>query len=114
LPISYFYSTGYTINNTKKYKSKCKKCYEQRAKDKIINCMHDVFVDIKCCICGYSKCKQAIEFHHLDPSKKEYVIKDLKRKNIDIAKKELSKGILVCANCHREIHYGFHPEYLLK
>jgi predicted HNH restriction endonuclease len=27
---------------------------------------------------------------------------------------ELSKGILVCANCHREVHYGFHPEYLLK
>lgn len=27
---------------------------------------------------------------------------------------ELSKGILVCANCHREIHYGFYPEYLLK
>ena len=70
--------------------------------------------DYSCKICRYSKCLEAIEFHHINPALKEWKLSDLithKRETIEI---ELSKGILVCANCHREIHYGFYPEYLLK
>lgn len=26
----------------------------------------------KCCICGYNKCIEALEFHHLDPSQKDF------------------------------------------
>ena len=26
----------------------------------------------KCQICGYNKCDSALEFHHLDPSQKEF------------------------------------------
>ena len=26
----------------------------------------------KCCICGYDKCLRALEFHHLDPLKKDF------------------------------------------
>lgn len=28
----------------------------------------------KCCICGYDKCKDALDFHHLDPTKKDFGI----------------------------------------
>ena len=27
-----------------------------------------------CCKCGYNKCLRALEFHHLDPSKKDFTI----------------------------------------
>lgn len=62
----------------------------------------------KCAMCGYNKCTSALEFHHLDPSIKEYN-KDSRglnrRRSFDNSKNELDKCILVCANCHREIHY---------
>ena len=58
----------------------------------------------KCERCGYCKCIDALEFHHIDPTTKE-------AKNLGttaaIAKQkaEADKCILVCANCHREIHH---------
>lgn len=58
----------------------------------------------KCEICGYNKCISALEFHHLDPLQKEFNING-DYKSIERAKKEVDKCILVCANCHREIHY---------
>lgn len=59
----------------------------------------------KCQICGYSRCLDALEFHHLDGSKKEFGIsfKGITR-SWERIKKELDKCILVCANCHREFH----------
>lgn len=59
-----------------------------------------------CCIkCGYSKYNGALEFHHLDPSAKDFTIAHLNLHAFnDKIKKELDKCILVCANCHREIH----------
>jgi len=57
-----------------------------------------------CVICGYSKCPAALDFHHLDPSEKEYTIKQ--HWVFENRKEELGKCILVCSNCHREIHAG--------
>ena len=59
-----------------------------------------------CCqYCGYNKCMGALEFHHLDPKKKDFGIAAVTRSWENI-KDELDKCILVCANCHREIHAG--------
>ena len=61
----------------------------------------------KCEICGYDKCLGALDFHHLDPNEKEFSISSSNiYKNIDKLKEEVDKCILVCANCHREIHYS--------
>ncbi|MFH1631426.1 MAG: hypothetical protein ABIA47_00155 [bacterium] len=61
----------------------------------------------KCQICGYSKCSNALDFHHRNPDKKEFGVsqKGLTRswKRVE---KELGKCVLICANCHREIHAG--------
>lgn len=59
----------------------------------------------KCLICGYNKCQDALEFHHVDPSQKDYNISG-GTKSFDTLKSEVDKCILVCANCHREIHSG--------
>lgn len=61
----------------------------------------------KCQICGYNKCLSALDFHHLDPSTKDFTISsNMKYFNIENLKIELDKCILVCANYHREIHAG--------
>lgn len=61
----------------------------------------------KCIICGYNKCVNALQFHHIDPSKKEFTIAH-KKKQLDI-QEELKKCMLVCSNCHFELHGGLHP-----
>lgn len=59
----------------------------------------------KCEICGYDKCISALEFHHLNPTQKDFGIGQNGYSNKwEIIKKELDKCIMVCANCHREIH----------
>lgn len=61
----------------------------------------------KCQCCGYNKCSEALEFHHIDPSQKDFSISDRDLTlDWDTVKKELDKCVLVCSNCHREIHSG--------
>ncbi len=62
---------------------------------------------IKCSICGHNKCITALEFHHLDSNKKDFGIsaKGYTR-SWSLIRKELDKCILLCANCHRELHEG--------
>lgn len=114
LPVDSFYSNGYQPNGKKKYKSKCKCCQTLKDKSRKEEIVLKVVGSYSCKLCGYNNCKQALEFHHLDPTLKEYRIADLITHKEDTIIKELEKCILVCANCHREIHYGLHPEYLLK
>lgn len=65
------------------------------------------YMGSKCKICGYNKCVAALEFHHLDPTKKDFGIATSgTTKSWERIKKELDKCICVCANCHREIHNG--------
>ena len=59
----------------------------------------------KCCKCGYNKCLDALDLHHLNPTEKDFNLSD---RNLSLdwneITPELDKCILVCANCHREIH----------
>lgn len=59
----------------------------------------------KCSKCGYDQNIHALDFHHLDPKAKELNIsRDALSKPWEQVKKELDKCILLCANCHREVH----------
>jgi hypothetical protein len=61
----------------------------------------------KCEKCGYEKYNGALEFHHIEPDKKDFTISRIKAYSFDDrVKKELDKCILLCSNCHREIHGG--------
>lgn len=61
----------------------------------------------QCVFCGYKKCIDVLEFHHIVPDKKDFglsasgMTRSWKR-----TKRELDKCLLVCANCHRELHAG--------
>ena len=60
-----------------------------------------------CCkLCGYNRCQTALEWHHLDPSQKEITPAKVFSRSWEKIVKELSKCVLLCANCHREVHAG--------
>lgn len=59
-----------------------------------------------CSRCGYNKYIGALEFHHLDPTQKDFSISKVKAWRFDDAiKKELDKCIVLCSNCHKEVHF---------
>lgn len=59
----------------------------------------------KCVKCGYNKYAGALDFHHLDPSKKDFTIAKRKNCSLETIKPELDKCILLCRNCHAELHF---------
>lgn len=93
------------LNNLTKEEKKVKnykrvKSHRQKIKEKSIE-----YKGNKCEKCGYDKCKWAFDFHHTDSKTKDFTISKYSTLSWDRIKKELDKCILVCANCHREIHY---------
>lgn len=84
----------------------CRKCetkkstmlrYKFKAK-----CQH--YLGSKCSICGYKTSSYSLDFHHKDVDQKDFCIASYKTRNFEKAKSELDKCILVCRNCHFEIH----------
>ena len=88
---------------------KCLKCQTeatQKRRDKL-KVMSIAYKGGKCQCCGYNKFIGALEFHHVDSSEKDFGISDKGYTRAwDKIKLELDKCVLVCANCHREIHEG--------
>lgn len=62
-----------------------------------------------CKICGYNKNPYALDFHHLN-SKSEDISRlvgfGTSEKRL---MEEMSKCIVLCANCHRELHHPYVP-----
>ena len=84
---------------------KCKSDYVKDSQRRKKQFAVDMFGG-KCQMCGYNKCINALEFHHVEKNHKEekpsYIIMRWSWKR---ALEELKKCILICSNCHREIHY---------
>lgn len=87
--------------------SYCKKCHnlastatKRKRKEQAV-----AYLGGKCSRCGYDVCITALEFHHKDPTEKEFTISKLSR-SFDKIKDELDKCVLLCSNCHREEHFG--------
>ena len=63
------------------------------------------FLGGRCVRCGYDRCIEALEVHHLESSEKDFGIsaKGYTR-SWNRIRTELEKCELLCANCHRETH----------
>lgn len=66
----------------------------------------------KCRICSYDGCVSAFDFHHVDPMGKDFSISD-RMTSWAAIERELEKCVLLCCRCHREVHDGYHPTYLV-
>ena len=86
-------------------KETCSKCYvkafRDRTKLKAIE-----YKGGKCIVCGYNKCPQALCFHHVNPTQKDFGISSGVNRNWNSIKEELDKCVLLCQNCHHEFHAG--------
>lgn len=58
----------------------------------------------KCVKCDYNKFYGALEFHHKDPSGKDGDWNQIKKWSKEKRIQELDKCLLLCSNCHKEIH----------
>jgi hypothetical protein len=61
----------------------------------------------QCLLCGYDKCLEALSFHHAGGKEFGISAKGYTR-SWDKVQAELDNCILVCHNCHAEIHAGLH------
>lgn len=82
-------------------KAACQKRYQQVAQAEF----NTFKLSSGCSRCGYNKCAAALDFHHLDPSVKERRV-TCKMWKSGLGKIEAAKCILVCKNCHMEIHFN--------
>ena len=65
----------------------------------------------KCVLCGYNRCMRALHFHHLNPHEKDFEI-STKSSWYDI-QHEIKKCVLLCSNCHAEVHDGLIDQEVL-
>ena len=108
--------------NTRKYCFECSPLINKKDSSTLINqkiCLRRAMKKQalklkggKCSICGYDKCVAALEFHHLDSNEKEFKLSNGNTMSWDTYKKELEKCILVCSNCHAEIHFNDNYSHL--
>ena len=70
----------------------------------------------KCEICGYNKNLAVLNFHHIDSSKKSFNIDGrlLANKKMEDLIHEANKCMLLCANCHQELHHENHDIETIK
>lgn len=120
LPIDMFIKKGRNKSSgALQFSSRCKPCYRKHVrslpsynmKAAYIVEKRDIVNNIKqqCVVCGYDRCKKALDFHHVVGDEKEADIAAMvigKEYTTDVLLLELTKCVVVCSNCHREHHDG--------
>lgn len=83
--------------------SEAVKRWRRNTKQRMIDAMGG-----SCAICGYDRCPEAMDFHHLDPTKKDIALGGIRANPVSWERltAELRKCVLLCATCHREHHAG--------
>lgn len=61
----------------------------------------------RCEQCGWSEHPEILNFHHVDPSTKEFGFSGSEVGNLSMERlqKEIDKCILLCPNCHQWLHF---------
>jgi len=92
--------------NKNHLKTICKNC-ATKASIKKEQILKNQLIDYKggiCQICNQSFLSAVFDFHHIE-GKKEFTISSRRKLNFNKLKLELDKCILICSNCHRQLHW---------
>lgn len=100
--------TNDPLKFTKGRYSECRRCRVRSQKDRYhkYKVKAVAYKGGKCVSCGYNACLASLDFHHKNPAEKDPRWKTMRSWTFERVKQELDKCILVCRNCHGEIHYG--------
>lgn len=105
-----YYCRECNRKNVKKHYQDNKDRYLTKSKQykkSVSNFVENKKVEKGCVVCGYNKCTQSLDFHHLNKNDKDFEVSRLvNRCNWDKLLKEIDKCVVVCRNCHGEIHSG--------
>lgn len=81
------------------------KRYEKARRDRNKLWIQKLKDDLSCEICGESR-SWVLDFHHKDPKNKDHGVADMViRYSKERVLNEVKKCMVLCANCHRDIHY---------
>lgn len=99
-------------------KKKVERPYKRRTSDTVKSRLDKLYQEkekSQCFFCG-EKEMCCLDYHHVDPAQKDGTVREAFIRSLEDGIAELSKCLLVCANCHRKIHMGklIIPEEVLK
>ena len=109
------YDKEYRVKFPEKNRNRTKNYYEHRKEAyRKLKQMCFQYLGGKCVKCGFNKWLGAIDFHHLDPSIKDYEMGEMIISNCSVrtdinkvflkVKSELDKCVPMCRNCHSYEH----------
>jgi len=89
---------------------KCPSCYYTTRRDRVSNKVHSI-VGEECWICKYNRTRKNLCFHHVDEDKKLFGLSSREMTGLSWKRvwPEIKKCVLICANCHGEVHAGIIP-----
>jgi len=104
------YNKKYTIKHRlanpglyKEYNKRYNKEYNKTAYRETREFINAVKEKSGCLKCGEQR-YWVLDFHHIDPTKKEYGISNI-QSNSKILEQEIEKCVVLCRNCHSDFHH---------
>lgn len=79
------------------------KCQKLRAETRKLELISQLGGE--CSACGYDKCTRALHFHHIRDKRMSLDSRHLSNGSWTRIKEEATKCVLLCANCHAELHH---------
>jgi len=101
--------TNHYVRKERKDGWRCSKCLNEavnRRRNKIKRLLVEEHGG-QCKICGYNRYDGALDFHHIDPSQKDFAVSAGGfNRSKERSREEAAKCVLLCRNCHAEVERG--------
>jgi hypothetical protein len=101
---SFWKKTG-TKDGLNRYCIECMSAETKKWFNNNIEWFNEYKKELSCIKCGFNH-PAALDFHHRDPSEKEFGISSYRQRNKEFILKEIEKCDVLCSNCHRIEHYN--------